>query len=135
MSDLFRTLVIQAQDAPLARGIAAAFGPGGENMWATGLSATGQEPATHFISAGYIPAEFVSLSPVGEWAQAEDGSWTRTSYYAGDAATVAMYAAQGGLNVTKAQVEGIFARADVSGQEPFVALGRLGLKIINPPVA
>lgn len=33
-----------------------------------------------------------------------------------------------------ADIEGIFSRADVSAQEPFVAMGRLGIKIINPPM-
>jgi hypothetical protein len=28
--------------------------------------------------------------------------------------------------------EGVFSRSDVSEQEPFVAMGRMGVKIINP---
>lgn len=130
MADLFRTLIIKASDAILARQIAAAFGPGGENMWTTGLSATGADPATYFISTGYIPAEFVSLSPMAVWTQDELGAWNKTEYYPGDAVTVAAYAAAAGLNITQAQVETIFTNSDVSAQEPFSALSRLGLKII-----
>lgn len=132
MPDLFRTLVIAAQDADTSRAIAAAFGPDGVGMWSTPLSASGNGAVTHYISSGYIPAEFVSLSPCTTWEQDAQGQWVQTDHYPGDAATVAFYAAQAGLKVTQAEIEGIFAAADVTPQEPFVAMGRLGLQIINP---
>jgi hypothetical protein len=157
MADLFRTLIITAADAPLAREIAAAFGPGGSGMFTTPLSADGQEPATHYISSGYIPAEFVGLAPCTTWEwqagqvyqDAEGtipvtgpgqpvglitaGSWVQTAHYPGDAATVYAYATQAGISCTLEDVEGVFSRADCSEQEPFVAMGRMGLTIINPP--
>ena len=131
MPDLFRTLVITAADAPLAREIAAAFGPGGQGMWVTGLSADGGEPATHYVSSGYIPAEFVSLAPCSTWTQDEDGQWIAADHHDGDAATVHAYATQAGLSLTLAQVEAIFSAADVSEQEPFIAMSRLGVQIIS----
>lgn len=134
MPDLFRTLIIQAQDAPVSRAIAQGFGPGGQGMWTTPLSADGQEPATHYISSGYIPAEFVSLSPFTTWTMDEDGTWTQADHYPGDAATVFAYASAGGLPITLQDIEGIFARSDVSDQEPFTAMSRMGLQIINPPM-
>lgn len=133
MADLFRSLIIAAQDAPLARQIAAAFGPGGEGMWTTPLSASGNDPATHYISSGYIPAEFVSLAPNTTWEQDENGQWVQTDHYPGDAATVYAYASQAGISCTLEDVEGVFSRSDVSAQEPFVAMGRMGVKIVNPP--
>lgn len=133
MADLFRTLIITADDAPISRAIAAAFGPGGEGMWTTPLSASGAEPATHFISSGFIPAEFVSLSPCTTWAQ--DGeTWVVVEHNAGDAATVFAYAQQAGLPFTLAEIEGVFSRSDVSTQEPFDAMGRMGLSIVTPPM-
>lgn len=129
--DTFRTLIIPADDAPLARFIAAAFGPGGVGMWTTDLSADGEEPTTHYISAGFIPDEFVSLAPCATWKQDELGDWVQTDRYPGDAATVYAYALQAGLAVTLAQIETVFANADVSIQEPFVALDRMGLRLIN----
>lgn len=133
MADLFRTIILPAADAPLAREIAASFGPGGVGMWQTPLSASGADPATHYISSGYIPAEFVSLAPSATWEQDEQGNWVQTDYYPGDAATVFAYASQAGLPLTLQQIEGIFTRADSTAQEPFTAMGRLGLTIINPP--
>lgn len=134
MAYLFRTLIVTAADAPVARAIAAAFGPGGVGMWTTPLSASGLNPATHYISTGYIPAEFVSMCPMATWAQDEDGDWVQTDFYAGDAASVYGACQQAGLPYTLAQIEGVFVRSDVSQQEPFVAMGRLGLQIINPPM-
>jgi hypothetical protein len=132
MTDLFRTLLVAAQDAPLARQIAAGFGPGGEGMWITPLSADGTDPATHYISTGYIPAEFVSLAPNTTWEQDEDGQWVQTGYYPGDADTVHAYATQAGISCTLEDVEGVFSRADCSEQEPFVAMGRMGVQIVQP---
>lgn len=132
--DTFATLVVTSADAPTARAIAAAFGPGGVGMWTTPLSSTGLEPATHYISTGFIPAEFVSLAPNTEWSTDENGAWVMGDHYPGDAATVYAYATQAGLGLTLAQIEAVFSNADASHQEPFVAMGRLGLKIVNPPM-
>ena len=134
MADTFATLIIAAQDAPLAREIAASFGSGGANMWSTPLSASGLDPASHYISSGYIPQEFVSLAPSTKWTQDEEGNWTVVDHYPGDAATVYAYATQAGIDCTLADVEAVFARSDCSPQEPFVAMGRLGLMIVNPPM-
>ena len=133
--DTFATLIIQAQDAPLAREIAAAFGPGGIGMFTTPLSATGLDPVTHYISSGYIPSEFVSLAPSTTWSQDENGQWIATDSYPGDAATVYAYASQAGIQCSLADVEGVFSRSDCSAQEPFVAMSRMGLMIVNPPMA
>ncbi len=132
MADTFATLIVTAADAPTSRAIAAAFGPGGVGMFSTPLSASGLDPVTHYISTGYIPAEFVALSPMATWEQDEDGNWVQTDYYPGDAASVYGFCQQEGLPYTLAEIEGVFARSDVSHQEPFVALNRMGLKIINP---
>lgn len=99
-------------------------------MWTTPLSVTGSDPATHYISSGLIPADFAGLSPCDVW---EDGK--KISSYAGDAATVFAYASQAGLQVTLKQISDVFANSDVSTQRPFDAMARLGLKIINPPIA
>ena len=57
MSDVFRTMIITAADAPLARSIANMFAGSEQHMWISGLSADGSEPATHFISTGWVPAQ------------------------------------------------------------------------------
>jgi hypothetical protein len=132
MTDTFATLIVQAQDAPTSRAIAAAFGPGGVGMFSTPLSASGNEPATHYISSGYIPAEFVALAPCTTWTMDEEGDWVASDIYPGDAAAVYGFCQQAGLPYTLAQITGVLSRSDGSAQEPFTAMGRLGLHIINP---
>jgi hypothetical protein len=132
MADTFATLIVIAADAPTSRAIAAAFGPGGVGMWTCPLSASGLDPATHYISTGYISAEFVSLAPMATWALDEEGNWVQAGYYAGDAASVYALCQQAGLPYMLAEIEGVFSRSDVSQQEPFVAMGRIGLKIVQP---
>lgn len=56
--DIFATIIVPAAQAQTARDAAAQI-PGGEGMLTAGLSATGTEPATHYISSGWIPAEIV----------------------------------------------------------------------------
>lgn len=132
MADLFRTLIVIAADAPLAREIAAAFGPGGAGMWTTPLSADGQEPATHYISSGYIPAEFALMAPLQVWGLDEDGDWVMVASEPGDPVAVYNAAVAGGVQCTQADVDAVYADSDVTEQEPFTAMGRMGLTIINP---
>lgn len=112
MADTFKTLIVTASTAPLARQIAASFGVGGAGMWTTPLSADGQEPATHFVSSGYIPEQFAALT--------------------GDAAAVYAHCQNVGIDCTLADVEAVIAAADVTEEEPFTAFGRLGLMIVQP---
>ena len=56
--DIFATIVVTAAQAQAARDAAAQI-PGGEGMFAAGLSATGNAPATHYIASGWVPEELV----------------------------------------------------------------------------
>lgn len=56
--ETFATIIVTAQKADEARTLAATF-PGGEGMLTAALSASGNEPATHFISSGTMPQELV----------------------------------------------------------------------------
>jgi len=58
MADIFATIIVTAAKAQAARDAAAAI-PGGECMFTAGLSPTGAEPATHYISSGSVPQEIV----------------------------------------------------------------------------
>ena len=71
------------------------------------------------------------MVPTATWEQI-DGVWTQTDYVPGNAALVSMACAQAGVEVTEAEVEAIYSRADVTAQEPFVAMGRLGLMLVQP---
>ena len=129
---IFRTLIIAAEDQAMTSTISETLGgTGGTNMWLTGLSADGIEPATHYIATGLIGEEFAAMVPTATWEQIDD-VWTQTDYVPGNALLVSMACAQADVTVTQAEVEAIYARADVTAQEPFVAMARLGLMLVQP---
>jgi hypothetical protein len=108
--DIFRTLIVKANDVVLARDIAASFGKSGEGMWTTPLSSAGLYPATHYISSGFIPPEF--------------------AYLITDAQALYDIAVEQGVVCTLEQVEQLVADSDVTEEEPFAAMARLGLMMI-----
>jgi hypothetical protein len=133
-----RTLILAAQDAPLARSIATALAPASTaGMWTTGLSPTGEAPATHYVSSGHITPEFADMCPLAVFERdAETGEWMQTAYTPANAQVVAMACSMADppLAVTPAQIEGIFKRADVTEQDPWVVFDRLGLRMVTEQV-
>lgn len=132
MANAFRTLIITSANVVLAREVAASFGSGAVGMWTTPLSPSGLDPATHYISTGIIPEEFAYMMPTQVWEQDENGDWVLIGTDPGSPEAVWQAASAQGVTCTLAQVQTIFNTADVTPQEPFVAMGRLGLKIVNP---
>ena len=127
----FRSLITTAATTPLARDIAATLSPAGANMWLAGLSATGNAPATHYVSTGLISPEFAALVPEQTWEQDENGDWVQTGSTPGDPVACYQLCIAGGLTVTQAEVDAVYAAADVTAQEPFTAFGRLGLVMVQ----
>jgi len=131
MADIFRTLILPANVTPLAQEIAATLSPGGVGMWTTGLSPTGAEPATHFISTGFIPPEFAYMVPEQFWKQDETGAWVQTGSEPGNPQAVYEACTAAGMTVTLEEIEAVYAVADVTEQEPFTAMGRMGLVLVQ----
>jgi hypothetical protein len=130
--DIFRTLIVPTANVELARAIAASFGSGGVGMWTTPLFADGKDPAAYYISSGYVPPDYGYLVPCQWWEQGEDGTWTMTGSEPGDPVAVYHAATSQGVECTQEDVDALFAVADVTEQEPFTAMGRLGVQIVNP---
>jgi hypothetical protein len=125
-----RTLIVPLAHVPLADALCSALaGPAGSGMFITGLSATGSDPVTHYISSGVISDEMAALLPLT--TVNPDGSTTTAP---GDPAYVVELAAQAGITVTVEQVAGLLASVDVSDQAPFDAMARLGLKLVQRPL-
>ena len=142
MTDVFRSMILVAADAPLIRDIADMFAGGPQHMWQTGLSTDGKAPATHYIATGYVPEGYQQMAPWQEWEQnPETGQWVMTFSYAGRP-DIVWHACQQPMPdndppqpkvaCTLEEVEMAFARADMTSQDPWVALGRLGLQIVQP---
>lgn len=121
----FRTMIVPSDYRSFASSLASAVGgTAGEDMFTTGLSASGQEPATHYVSTGYISEQFALLLPLYDPAIG-----TKMD---GDPATVTQLANDGGFACTVQEVTDLFAVVDVTEQEPFDAFARLGLQIAQP---
>lgn len=132
MADEYRNLIVPASQVDLARAIAASFGPGGMGMWTTPLSANGLDPASHYISSGFVPEQFAYMVPLQVYEQDETGAWVLVSSEPGDPVAVYTAASEAGAICTQTDVDALFAAADVTAQDPSVAMGRLGLAIVNP---
>lgn len=125
------TLIVPAADADLARSICDTISP--ENysgMFPTPCGPT-SSAITHYITSGPCSERFAALAPRATWERDEDGAWVQTDYYPGEPITVAdlCRAAEPPLEITDDQVTDLWAAADVSTQDPFVALARLGLML------
>ena len=126
-----RTFIVPEAAVVMARAMCAGLaGPAGAGMFTTGLSATGQTPATHYISSGPISDEMAALLPLTTVTQDADGN-AIVSTAPGDPAYVVDLAAQAGITVTVEQVAGLLASVNVSDQGPFDAMARLGLKPVQ----
>lgn len=125
-----RTIIVPAAFQQLAQGLceAAAEGDAGKGMFTTGLSADGTEPATHYISTGFVDSAFAALMPCTTYPT-EEGAEPVTE--PGNAAMIAAAAAAQGLSVTAAQVQAVFDGADVSEQDAHQAMTRMGLQVIE----
>lgn len=124
----FRTMIVPAEQVALARSICSTLAPtGGVGMFDVPLSADGGAPATHYVSTGYLDDEFAQLMPLTEYPAEGDP----VVVSAGDPAAVAALCADAGLAMTEAEVGALFAAADVTVQEPFVAFARLAVRMFD----
>ena len=134
MTDTFLTLIVQDATAELARTIARTLSPGGDGMWTTGLSPDGTAPATHWASSGWVPAAWMHMVPVRTYEQTDTG-WVLVSETPGDKQAVLDGCAAAGVVIDPAALDALFASADVTEQEPWTALARLGLVLVTGDVA
>jgi hypothetical protein len=134
--DIFRTLIVPADQAPLARLICSTLDPVNYSQeFQTGLSPTGDEPATHYISSGGISEGFAALVPFAVWAQEGDPpEWVEVFHDPGKPAKTFELCLQAGLEVTLEAIEVMYASADVTAENPWMAMGRLNLQLVRPPV-
>ena len=129
-----RTFIVPAAVVGMARAMCEGLaGSAGAGMFVVGLSASGEAPATHYISSGPISDEMAALLPLTTVTQDAEGNDV-ISTAPGDPAYVVELAAQAGITVTVEQVAGLLASVDVSDQPPFDAMARRGLKLVQRPL-
>ena len=137
--DVYRNLIVPADQAPLARLIAETLDPVNcQGMFQTGLSPAGDEPATHYISSGGISEGFAALVPFSEWSWQQPnpdrpGQWWETGYSPGHPAKTFELCIQAGLDITLEAIEVLYASADVTAENPWMAMARMGLQLVQAP--
>lgn len=131
MSYIHRTMIVPAGAlTSLAQGLCEGLaGEAGKGLFVTELSPTGSIPATHTISAGPIGDDFASLLPLT--TVDEDGISTTTP---GNVAAIVYLAGDKDITIDPAQLTALLGAIDVSEQPPFVAMARLGLKMVQRPL-
>ena len=121
--DKFRTIIVPVSHVALARSLSAALGSGGVGMFISPLSTDGLEPATHYVSTGKMPEQFLALIP------------NQTTGSGGDATALAEIVNDpdgANLGVNVADIQAMFDAADITEQEPFTAFERLGINLVVP---
>jgi hypothetical protein len=137
--DVMRTIIVTAEEAPLARLVCSTLGGVPyEGMFEIGLSFTGDEPATHYISSGGVSEGFAKLAPFSTWAWEQPdpdqpGQWWETEYSPGYPQITAERCVEAGLEVTPEAIEYMYLASDVTDEPWQTALARLGLQRIIPP--
>ena len=125
-----RTIIVPAAFQQLAQGLceAAAEGDAGKGMFTTGLSETGTEPATHYISSGPIYESFADLLPLTTFD--EDGQPTTRP---GNVEAVEAIATHAGFTLPPGTIAALFDAIDVTELDPWAAMARLGVQIVQVP--
>ena len=142
MTWINRTFVIPDADKPLASAITDLFAGSPQHIFSFPLSPTGEQPPTHWLGSGPVGDGYEVIAPWQVWQwQPEDESWGLVEEYPGQPNVV--YAAcqqpiseddpSPRVPCTLAEVEALFQAADITDQNPWVAMERLGLKPAYPP--
>ena len=129
-----RCIIIPASAQAKAQALCAGLaGQAGAGMFVVGLSASGNAPATHYISSGPISSDMAALLPCKSVTNDAEGQQTITTT-PGMPEAVPALAAKAGITATKTQINALYAAIDVSDQEPFAAMARLNLQIVRVPL-
>ena len=128
----YRTIIVPAAFQSLAQGLceAIAEGDAGKGMFTTGLSASGEFPATHYISSGHIEQQFADILPLTTVNQDGEGLpdiYTRP----GNVEAVEAMAAQAGFTLPPGTIAALFDAIDVTALGPLAAMARLGLVMVQ----
>lgn len=110
--NVHRCLIVPTAYQSLAQSLCAGLaGEAGAGMLTAGISATGNAPTTHYISAGTISKEFAVLMTSANLLHQ------------------ACVAAE--IVVTQQQCADILSASDISTDQPFDAMVRLNLQLIR----
>jgi hypothetical protein len=122
-------MIVPVPNIALAQALAATFDPENASMWTTMLAPNADDAPTHGISTGYLSDAWGVIVPSQTWTMSDDGVWLLVESTAGNAQAVAEHAQAEGLQVTSQEVQVLFDSADITAQDPWLAMARLGLTL------
>lgn len=111
-----KTIVVADSVVDQARSLCEQLaGAGGAGMFATDLSADGNEPASHWVSSGMILQDFATMleNPAIVYAAAQ----------------------QAGIELPQGSVEALLSQCDISDEQAETSLARLGLQYVVEDVS
>lgn len=133
-----RTIIVPAAFQSLAQALceAAADGDAGKGMFVRALAPTPAGPAAHYISAGYIEDTFAAILPMTTITPAAEMDEPPTiETRPGNVEFVEGIAAQAGITLPAGTIAALFDAIDVSEQDAYGAMDRLGLQFVIVPIA
>ena len=134
--DVFRTFVVPAANQADAQAIfehaSDISAPGGIGMFTVGLSPTGSAPATFYINSGLVPTTWAALFPYARWTyNPVTQLWAHIQASNGIPVSVYNAAIAAGYSITQAQVNTILTTCDISDQDPWAVMARLGVQLVS----
>ena len=124
-----RTIIVPAAFQALAQVLCCSFAEGdaGAGMFTTGCSpADGTEPTSCYMSSGPIYETLADLLPLTTFD--EDGQPTTRP---GNVEAVEAIATQAGFTLPPGTIAALFDAIDVTALDPWVAMARLGVQIVQ----
>lgn len=118
MSDPHCCIIVRAERVDPARNLADCASPRGAGMFTAACSPSGQPPATHYISSGPLSPQFVALLLAGDAA----------GVYAAAQAGAAARGME--LTATLDDALAVLAGADISEDDPYIAMARVGVRLV-----
>ena len=119
---IHRNIIVPAAVVEQARQMCAGI-PGGDGMFTAPLSATGAEPATHYISSGLIWPQFADMLPLDVPAT-DDADAHRIP---GDAEKAAAVLPDAPIEA----IHALLAVVTVTDGDAFDTLDRMGLQLVT----
>ena len=131
------TLIVTAAVAVNLRKLSQMLDKGDcDGMFTTGLSATGAEPATHYVSSGHVPKIYITaLSSPAKLKAAADAAYEAEGIvqpFTLAQITNALSKCTISDGTTLELIDGV---ATVVEEGPHALIARLGLKLISPPMS
>lgn len=129
---LHRTLIVPDEVVEYARALTLAVaGESAAGMWTTPISNNAQSTTTHWITAGLIGEEFVSIIPLMQIAEDENLQSTTVTISSGRPEICLHLASTNGFETTIEEITNLYSQCLIFEDDGNVIMQKLGFAIVN----